>query len=119
DLRTLFARQVLESCPLCAILFLSHGEPPGLLVGGTSILPQVRCGSFSFFTVLFHFTINLFLSRIQQILLAWLQKESPKDMPSSFLAHKRAASTPASRSWINALAFSSAYLPELLQPPGY
>ncbi|MDD6050036.1 MAG: hypothetical protein PUC00_01990, partial [Clostridiales bacterium] len=37
------------SCPLCAILFLSHGEPPGLLVGGTSILPQVRCGSFSFF----------------------------------------------------------------------
>ncbi|MBQ7849148.1 MAG: hypothetical protein IJ343_05445, partial [Clostridia bacterium] len=30
-------------------LFLSHGEPPGVLLCGASILPQVRFGSFSFF----------------------------------------------------------------------
>ncbi|MBR2925696.1 MAG: hypothetical protein IKC28_11790, partial [Clostridia bacterium] len=50
-----------------AILVLSHGEPPGLLLCGASILPQVRFGSFSLSSVLFHFTVNPYKKHKQSV----------------------------------------------------
>ena len=56
-LRTLFQRQVLEFL-FCAMLLLSHGEPPGALLCGASILPRSPRLFFFSLLVRVHFTIN-------------------------------------------------------------
>lgn len=60
-----FIRQVLESLPFCAILFLRHGEPPGDLLGSTFIIPLVRLDSL-FLAKLSHFILQSSVNDIKE-----------------------------------------------------
>lgn len=57
-----FIYQVFKVPFVCGILFMSHGEPPGIFFVWCFNYTTFATGFFLFLCVLFHFTINPFFS---------------------------------------------------------